>query len=305
MLNRRILRIKAFKTVYSCIENPAMSLKDAESLLEQSCEATRDLYLFLLSICRPLTDEALSRIEAAGKKFRKSEEEMHPNLKFTRNRVASLLSSDPDFTKITAKKKMSFDQYDRLLRHLYESIREKDYFREYLASPVDSLEEDASLWRKIFENEFEDNAELEEILEDLSILWNDDLAYALNCCCATMDSIGKAEPWCMPQLYRSDSAHSEARESDKAFVTKLLRTAYSGMDRYGAMLSENTPKWDRNRICVTDFALIVCGIAEGEAFPSLAKKITINEYVEISKFYSTPESRGFVNGLLDKLINKN
>ena len=304
MLNRRILRIKAFKTIYSYAENPGMSLKDAETLLEQSCEATRDLYLYMLSITGPLTMEARNRIEAAGRKFNRSEDEIHPNLKFTENRIATIFEEDPDFNKLIHRKKFSWDQNDVLLRHLYEKIRERKYFRDYLESGRDCLAEDASLWRKIYEHEFEDNKALEPILEDMSILWNDDLSYALIWCCNTMDSLGKGETWNLPPLYRSEMDPTGSKESDKLFVTKLLRTAYNGFGRYYDMIAENTHKWDRNRICVTDLALIICGLAEAEAFPEIAGKVTINEYVEISKYYSTPESRGFVNGLLDKLINK-
>ena len=295
MLNRRILRIKAFKAVYSYAENPGMSLKETESLLEQSCEATRDLYLFLLSIVCPLTEEARTRIEAAGRKFKKTSEEENPNLKFTQNKIAQLLSADPDFTKIISRKKLSWDQYDVLLRHLYDSIRESKYFKDYMSNPTCSLEEDAALWKKIFQNEFEDNEELDPILEDLSILWNDDLSYALILCCQTLDSLGKGEPWTLLPLYKSD---------DNVFVTKLLRSAYNGFTKYYDLIAENTPKWDKNRICVTDLSLIVCGLAERAAFPEISEKVTINEYVEISKFYSTPESRSFVNGLLDKLIKQ-
>lgn len=304
MLNRRILRIKAFKAIYSYAENPGMSLKDAETLLEQSCEATRDLYLYMLSITGPLTIEARNRIEAAGRKFNRSEDEIHPNLKFTENRIATIFEEDPDFNKLIHRKKFSWDQNDVLLRHLYEKIRERKYFRDYLESGRDCLAEDASLWRKIYEHEFEDNKALEPILEDMSILWNDDLSYALIWCCNTMDSLGKGETWNLPPLYRSEMDPTGSKESDKLFVTKLLRTAYNGFGRYYDMIAENTHKWDRNRICVTDLALIICGLAEAEAFPEIAGKVTINEYVEISKYYSTPESRGFVNGLLDKLINK-
>lgn len=304
MLNRRILRIKAFKAIYSYAENPGMSLKDAETLLEQSCEATRDLYLYMLSITGPLTIEARNRIEAAGRKFNRSEDEIHPNLKFTENRIATIFEEDPDFNKLIHRKKFYWDQNDVLLRHLYEKIRERKYFRDYLESGRDCLAEDASLWRKIYEHEFEDNKALEPILEDMSILWNDDLSYALIWCCNTMDSLGKGETWNLPPLYRSEMDPTGSKESDKLFVTKLLRTAYNGFGRYYDMIAENTHKWDRNRICVTDLALIICGLAEAEAFPEIAGKVTINEYVEISKYYSTPESRGFVNGLLDKLINK-
>ncbi len=304
MLNRRILRIKAFKAIYSFTENRSVSLKDLEAQLDRSLESTRDLYLFLLCCVGPLTREARARLEAARGKFKPTEEELQPNFKFADNLIAPKLEEDPDFQKITQKKKLSWDQYDVLIRNLYDSIRTKDYYKDYLASGPNTLKEDAALWVKIFEEEFVDCQDLEDILEDLSIWWNDDLAYSLTWCCKAMESIGKGRPWNLPPLFMSDMDETHSKESDKAFVVNLLRKAYNGYDRYVEMISNVTPKWDLNRICSTDLSLIVCGIAESEAFPGIAPKVTINEFVEISKYYSTPESRAFVNGILDKLINK-
>ena len=119
MLNRRILRIKAFKVLYSSMAAGNMSLAEAESVLEESCEATRDLYIFMLGIVSPLTAVARERIEAAKAKFNPSEEERNPNMKFAGNRLAALLDADPDFTKIFRKKKFSWEQYDLFLKKIY------------------------------------------------------------------------------------------------------------------------------------------------------------------------------------------
>ena len=304
MLNRRILRIKAFKAVYSRVENPSMSLADAEFELERSCEATRDLYLFLLAVAAPLTREARARIEAARSKFSPTEEELNPNMKFANNAIAPLLEEDPDFNKIIKKKKLSWENDDMFLRHLYESIREREWFKEYLASPESSLAEDAALFARIYEEEFPDNKELEDILEDISIYWNDELEYALSWCCRTMESLGRGKPWSLPELFMSDMSASAGKESDRAFLFNLVKAACRNYDRYYKMVSEVTPKWDTGRICATDLALIICGLAEADTFENIDYRTTINEFVEISKYYSTPESRAFVNGVLDKLINK-
>ena len=304
MLNRRILRIKAFKAVYCYAENHGMSLKEAESLLDVSCEATRDLYLFLLAMTGPLTEEARSRIESARAKFNPTEEELHPNLKFVRNRIAPLLMQDPDFSKLVAKKKFAWDQYDVLLRRLYERVRSRKYFQDYLGSGEDSLEEDARLWCRIYERELEDSPELADILEDLSIHWNDDLGYALGWCIRTLRALGQGETWRLPPLYQSELPGGEAMENDRKFVVGLLRTAYANYDDFCARVAELTPGWTRDRLCTTDLCLIACGMAEAKMAPQVSPRIIINEYVEISKYYSTPESSGFVNGLLDKLINQ-
>jgi len=302
MLNRRILRIKAFKVLYSLAENPQMTFKEAEAQMKLSVESTRTLYIFLLGIVGPLTAEAKSRIEASKAKFNPTEDELHPNFKFVGNKIATSLDGDPDFQKALAKSKLSWEQYDMLLRHLYESIREKQYFKDYLDSGKDSIKEDADLWVKIFEEEFVDNAEMADILEDLSIWWNDDLAYSLTWCCKAIDDIAAGKPWRLPELYMSDITGS--KDSDRDFSIGIIRRGVAKFTEYYDAVASLTPKWDKNRICSTDLALIVAGLAEHDAFPDIPTKVIINEYVEISKFYSTPESRGFVNGLLDKLINK-
>ena len=304
MLNRRILRIKAFKVLYSYAENPSMSLKEAESQLEMSCKATRDLYLFMLAIIPPLTAEAAERIRIAREKFNPTEEEKNPNTKFAENALAKYFDNDPDFQKIITKQKLSWDQYDVLIRKTYDSIRTKDWFARYMASPERSLKEDCKLFEHIFEEEFVDSADLEEILEDLSLYWTDDLAYALSYCCSTLEDLAKGGSWSLIPLYKSEMSGKPGIDSDKAFVTKLLRTAFTGFPRYSAMIAEAVPKWDKDRLFTVDMMLIICGLAEAQAFPEIPVKVTINEYVEITKYYSTPKSRSFVNGLLDKLIQE-
>lgn len=304
MLNRRILRIKVFKVLYSYAENPAMSLKEAEAELEISCQAVRDLYLYMLSLISPLTAEAAARIEAARAKFNPTEEERHPNLKFVRNRIAPLLEADPDFKKLISKKKYSWDQNDVFLRKLYERVREKPYFKEYLDSGEDSLKEDAALFVRIFEEELVDDPDLETILEEMSIYWIDDLAYALTWCCRSLSALGQGKRWDLPPLYQSEiTARTGVKvDSDKEFATRLLRGAFTGYDRYYQMIAESVPKWDKDRLFVIDAVLVIAALAEVEHFPDIPNKISVNEYVEISKYYSTPKSRSFVNGLLDNLI---
>lgn len=304
MLNRRILRIKAFKVLYSSVMAGNMSLADAESELDASCEATRDLYLFMLGIVSPLTEVAKERIEAARNKFNPTEDEKNPNMKFADNALAKLLDSDPDFTRIYKKKKFSWEQYDLFLKKIYSSVISKQYYADYMASETRSLEEDCRLFIKIFENEFVDSTDLEMILEDMSIYWNDDLAYSLTFVCRTLESLAKGERWSLPPLYMSDMMKNPELESDKLFVRRLLRSAYAGYQKYSAMVSESVSNWDKERIVTTDMVLIVLGLAEAVTFPTIPVKVTINEYVEISKFYGTPKSRIFVNGLLDRLIQK-
>ena len=302
MLNRRILRIKAFKVLYSNAIAENMSLAQAQSQLDVACEATRDLYIYMLGIVSPLTKIAKDRIESARSKFNPTDEELNPNMKFADNALAKLLDADVDFQKILSKKKLSWDQYDIFLKKVMNSIASKEYYAEYMASPTSSLKEDCRLFTRIFEEEFVDSEDLERILEDKSLYWNDDLAYALTWCCKTLKSFEKGESWKLFPLYQSELMEGSEVESDKAFVRKLLQAAFAGYDRYFSMISESVTGWEKERLFSTDVALIVMGLAEAASFPTIPVKVTINEYVEISKFYGTQKSRSFVNGLLDRLV---
>lgn len=304
MLNRRILRIKAFKVLYGNVLSGNTSLAQAEVQLENSCEATRDLYVYMLGIVSPLTQIARERIEAARSKFNPNEEEKNPNTKFIENSLAVLLDEDVDFQKVFSKKKFAWGQYDLFLKKVMSSIAEKDYYKEYMNSPERSLAEDCRLFTKIFEEEFVDSEELEKILEDKSLYWNDDLAYSLTWCCKTLKSLAKGEGWSLLPLYQSDMLKGPEVESDKAFVRKLLQSAFSGYEKYSAMIAESVSGWEKERLFSTDVVLIAMGLAEAVTFPTIPLKVTINEYVEISKFYGTPKSRSFVNGLLDRLVQK-
>lgn len=304
MLNRRILRIKAFKTLYAGILSGNMSLSQAEAQLELSCEATRDLYIYMLGIVSPLTQIAKDRIEAGKSKFNPTEEERNPNTKFADNALARLLDEDKDFQKVFNKKKFSWAQYDIVLKKIFSSICEKEYYAEYMSSDVRSLEEDCKLFTRIFEEEMVDCEELEQILEDKSIFWNDDMAYSLTWCCKTLKSLAKGEGWSLLPLYQSEMLKGDDVESDKYFVRKLLQASFAGYEKYSAMIAESVSGWEKERLFSTDMVLISMGLAEVVTFPTIPVKVSMNEYVEISKYYGTPKSRSFVNGLLDRLIQK-
>ena len=304
MLNRRILRIKAFKVLYANILAGNSSLAQAETQLDQSCEATRDLYLYMLSVVPALTQIAKDRLDAAKTKLRPTEEDLNPNTKFVDNALAKLIAEDVDLNKILAKKKFSWAQYDLILKKVMTSVASKEYFQKYMESEKVSLAEDCKLFTKIFEEEFVDLEELEMMLEEKSLYWNDDLAYALTWCCRTFKDFAAGKNWSMPPLYQSDMLDGPDVESDNRFVHRLLQISYASYEKYAAMVAESVTGWERERLFSTDVVLIAMGLSEAVAFPEIPVKVTLNEYVEISKFYGTPKSRAFVNGLLDRLIQK-
>ncbi len=304
MLNRRILRIKAFKVLYGSVLAENISLAQAEAQLELSCEATRDLYIYMLGIVSPLTKIAQERIEMAKSKFNPTEEERNPNMKFAENALAKLLDEDSDFQKIYKKKKFDWTQYDLVLKKIMTSIASKDYYAEYMASQERSLAEDCKLFTRIYEEEFVDSEELEAILESLSLYWNDDLAYSLTWCCKTLKGLAKGERWSLIPLYQSEMLKGDGVESDKLFIRRLLQASFAGYEKYAAMVAESVTGWEKERLFSTDVVLIVMGLAETVTFPTIPVKVSINEYVEISKYYGTAKSCSFVNGLLDKLVQQ-
>ena len=304
MLNRRILRIKVFKTLYSSELKGNSSLAEAEAQLEASCEATRDLYLFMLGTVSPLTKIAADRIDAARRKFNPTEEEKNPNTKFADNALAKLLDADPDFVKLFRKKKFSWEQYDLVLKKIFNSIVTKDYYAAYMQSPESSLKDDCRLFIRIFEEEFVGSSELEAVLEGMSIYWGEDLPYALTYVCRTLDNLGKGGRWSLPPLYLSETRQGPDIEDDRLFARNLLRAGYLNYGKYYDMVAGSVSNWDNDRIVSTDMCIIILGMAEAVAFPTIPVKVTINEYVEISKFFGTPKSKIFVNGILDRLIQK-
>ena len=306
MLNRRILRVKAFKVLYAYAENPDLSLKEALSSLDASCEATRDLYLYMMAVIPALTAEAARRIEAARGKFNPTEEDLHPRMRFVRSGISALLEQDPDFNRLLEKKKISWANHDALVNALYETLKTRSYFQEYLKADESTLQEDARLWQRIFQEEFEDNEALAAILEDSSIFWADELAYVLGTCIRSLEEMGRTGRWNFPPLYQSEilAAQGKTVDSDRDFVRKLVTAAYGRYAQYSTLVAESVSKWDQDRLYTTDTVLIVLGLTEAETFPEIPVKVSINEYVEISKYYSTPKSRGFVNGLLDRLVRE-
>ncbi len=296
MLSRRLIRIKVFKTLFAFVGSESDNVNAAQKTLLESCDKVRDLYYFMLNISGPLVRVAEEKIAAGLRKFHPTEAEANPNYKFVRNRFAALLSDDPEFGRICAKRGLGWGEYEPFVRHVYNSMITKDYYLDYMASEEDSFEADCRLFSCIFQDEFEDNEELESILEDLSLLWIDDLAFALNAVIAGIDETARKKRIVHPNTF--------LKEDDKEFALRLLSESIVRYDEYFKLLEEHLDNWKSDRLVSTDAALIVMGITEAVVFPTIPVKVTINEYVEIAKYYSTPNSRIFVNGILDRIIQE-
>ena len=296
MLSRRLIRIKAFKTLFAYVGSESDNAASAQKTLLESCDKVKDLYYYLLNISSSLVNVAEDKIAAGMRKFHPTEAEAHPNLKFVHNRFAQLLSDDPEFGRYCQKRGLTWGEWDPFVRHVYNSMITKDYYQEYMASEEDSFEADCRLFSCIFQDEFEDNEELDSILEDISLLWIDDVAYALNAIIAGIEETARKKRICHPSTF--------LKEDDKEFAQRLLVESIARYDEYSALISSRLDNWKSDRLVSTDAVLIVMGITEAVVFPTIPVKVTINEYVEIAKYYSTPNSRIFVNGILDRIIQE-
>ncbi|MCI1779312.1 MAG: transcription antitermination protein NusB [Bacteroidales bacterium] len=316
MLNRRIIRVKVFKELFSRIATGSDSYKDAEKELMASCEKTRDLYLYLLKLPIALKTYAEKKIENGLKKYMPTEEEKNPNRKFVDNGFIKVMEEDASFFEICGKKKLEWNDYGPFIKNLYDRIAESDYFKAYMSSPEPedssaAMKEDIKLMRCIYSNHIDTDKDLEDIIEDGSLLWVDDIGYVCNVIISNLKSIAKRRKVVIPPLFKSSAASDVPQdaknfeiEDDERFARKLLTSSMLHYDEYTEIISSFVSNWNTERLVSTDLTLIVMGMTEAASFPTIPLKVTINEYVDISKYYSTPNSKVFVNGLLDKILQK-
>ena len=299
MINRRLIRIKVFKVLYSMVASGSDSLTEAGKALRYSCDKTLQLYYFILNAAVALRNAAEARIETGLKKYNPTPEERNPNRKFVENQVSAWLEHNEGFVKYCEDHGLLWNgDLTIVIKKILNALYEKDYYKEYMASETRSMAEDCSLFIRIFSDLelFEDNEELGSFLEDMSMFWIDDLGYVLGVIVRSLETLKKRGEMQMPDVFMKDD--------DREFAQELLKAAVTGYRKYMDIVMANTSNWDPDRVVITDLVLIVQGIAEAVRFPNIPLKVTINEYVDISKYYSTVNSRVFVNGLLDRILRK-
>lgn len=262
--------------------------------LRFSCEKTQELYWFLLSICKSLVNVARERIEAGKRKYKATPEEANPNYRFVNNSFVELLSQNEEMTKFCQKRGLVWVDYDYVVKRIFRSVAASDYYKEYMASTESSFERDCDLFIDIFSNEFEDNEDLAGIIEERSIYWLDDITFVLD---EIIRNIGAM------RSTRKNVSPAQ-KEEDIEYALTLLEESFLRYREYSELIGENIVNWDVDRLVSTDRTIIIMGITEAVIFETIPVKVTINEYVEISKYFGTPNSRIFVNGILDAIILK-
>lgn len=294
MISRRLIRIKVFKVLFSRISSGSDSLTGAEKELLMSCSKTQELYYLLLALPGALKTLAEKKIDSGLKKYHPSPEEVNPNRKFIDNRVISLLEEDSRIWDFCSKRGLVWADHSSIAKKIFSSLLKKDYFKSYMESAEDSFENDVKLITAIFEEELEECDELNSFVEDANLYWSDDLAYVINIILKKLSQLNPDAKLEHPQVFMKDD--------DRDYALRLLNVALIRYSEYTDLISKYVLNWETDRLASTDIALIVMGIAEAVTFHDIPLKVTINEYVELSKYYSTPNSKVFVNGMLDKIL---
>lgn len=297
MINRVLIRLKIVQIVYAYYQNGGKNLDTAEKELFFSLSKAYDLYNYLLLLMVEVTKQANKRLNAAKNKLVPTKEELFPNTKFVENRFIAQLEVNKQLLEFANNQKKTWENEADFVKTLCDKILESDIYKEYMASETSSYEEDRELWRKLYKNIIFNNIELDQVLEDQSLYWNDDKEIVDTFVLKTIkrfDEKNGAKQELLPEF---------KDEEDQDFARRLFRRTILNADYYRHLISENTKNWDLDRVAFMDVVIMQIALAEILSFPNIPVSVSLNEYVEIAKLYSTPKSGGFINGTLDGIVN--
>lgn len=297
MINRVLIRLKIVQIVYAYYQNGGKNLDTAEKELFFSLSKAYDLYNYLLLLMVEVTKQANKRLNAAKNKLVPTKEELFPNTKFVENRFIAQLEVNKQLLEFSNNQKKTWENEADFVKTLCDKILESDIYKEYMASETSSYEEDRELWRKLYKNIIFNNIELDQVLEDQSLYWNDDKEIVDTFVLKTIkrfDEKNGAKQELLPEF---------KDEEDQDFARRLFRRTILNADYYRHLISENTKNWDLDRVAFMDVVIMQIALAEILSFPNIPVGVSLNEYVEIAKLYSTPKSGGFINGTLDGIVN--
>ena len=295
MISRRLLRIKVLKALYAHLKSESNSLSVSEKNLVASIDKTYDLYFQMLSLIVELARHAEQRQQAAMQKKLPTAEDLNPNRKFVENSVIRLISESDSVNDYLASKKLSWSQYPELIKSLFNELEQTEYYQKYMLSQERSFREDLALVTDFYMNELENSEALEEVLEEQSILWNDDLGFALIMVTRTLSNIRAShqEGKVLPKFKSEDELE---------YAKELFAKTALYFDKHQQLIEQYTRNWDVERIAYMDNLIMITAVTELLSFPSIPVKVTLDEYIEIAKYYSSPGSSNFLNGVLDKIV---
>ena len=297
MINRVLIRLKVVQIAYAYYQNGGKNLDTAEKELFFSLSKAYDMYNYLLLLMVEITKQAERKQNAAKSKLLPTAEELYPNTKFVENRFIAQLEMNKQLLEFSETQKKTWENESEFVKSLCEKIMDSDIYKEYMASETSSYEEDRELWRKIYKRIIFNNAELDQVLDDQSLYWNDDKEIVDTFVLKTIKRFEEkngANQELLPEF---------KDEEDQDFARRLFRRTILNADYYRHLISENTRNWELDRVAFMDVIIMQIALAEILSFPNIPVSVSLNEYVEIAKLYSTPKSGSFINGTLDGIVN--
>lgn len=301
MLNRRFLRVKVLQQIYAYHQAEETDLLAAERRLLDSVDSLYGLFIRQLSFWPEVRSFAERRIEENMHKNFPTEEDLNPNRKFIRNRVLNALENNKDLRNLQEKYKISWvDDREDLIRGFYNRLREYPEYKEYMLVSKDDFALDKKLILDVIDNHIAEDELLFDFYSDKSLIYNSDYQLGLfllwkfiNEMDESFDADSK-----IPPVYKTEN---DPINDDKNFIVRLFRETLKHAEEYQELVKANISNWDYDRIALMDKIIIFMALTEFCQFRDIPVKVTINEYIEISKYYSTPDSRRFVNGILDRI----
>lgn len=296
MLSRRLLRIKALKALYAHLQTESDNMIASEKSMLGSIDKAYDLYFQMLLLPVEVARYAEARQELAKEKKLPTYEDLNPNRKFVDNAVIRLIDNSDSVNDYAAQRKLSWSQEPDLIKSIYNSLLESDSYKSYMTSGESSLKEDIAFIETFFVKEMQLSEDLDEGLENLSIMWDNDLCYVLPLIVRTITSIRPSHTDLkIMSKYKSDE--------ELSFVRTLFQKSLINYNKNQAYIEKFTSNWDLERIVFMDNLIMNMAMTELISLPSVPIKVTMDEYIEISKSYSTPGSSTFINGVLDRVVN--
>ena len=296
MINRELIRIKVVQLSYAYYQNGSKNIDTAEKELMFSLSKAYDMYNYLLALIVGITREARRHVEVAEARAKREGTPM-PSTKFIYNRFALQLEQNKMLNDFMETQKKSWDDQPEFLKKIYLQITESEIYKDYMDSADDDYMADREVWRKLYRTLIQDNVDLDALLEEQSLYWNDDKEVVDTFVLKTIKRFEEKNSASQELLPEYDS------EEDKDYARKLFRATILNGEEYQHYMSEASRNWDFSRLAYMDIVIMQIAIAEMMTFPSIPISVTINEFVELAKLYSTPRSAGYINGMLDAIAH--
>jgi transcription antitermination protein NusB len=300
MLSRRLIRVKVMQALYAFFQTENDDLPAAEKQLTRNIDRIYELYIWQLAYLPELFAYFRQRTDEAKQKFLPTEDDLHPSTRFIDNKLIAQLEENRDFIKQRERFKVNWAGERELLRMMYNDIRTSEEYKKYMQKENSTYEDDRSILIKLIRSQLFPSDMMQSFFEEKNIHWVDDFDTGMLMAMKTLKSFSlkQDEFAALPSLYEDDESETE----DKTFAKDLFRKCIFYSKEYAEIISVRAKNWELERIAMLDIILMKMAITELLQFSSIPVKVTLNEYIEISKQYSTPKSKVFINGLLDKLI---